>query len=238
MIENGYNGTNFKIRSISKRGLPHDSNEDAFFYHVNGTIIYTFVFDGCSSGHNSQFASQLFSKITSKIVKSLLYQQDLNILLNTIIQQFLFDVVSFKNLYQVNTIELLSTIIISITDIERGDSIICHIGDGCHIVNGEHVVIDQNNYPKYLAENLTLDIQEFIRENCLIFEYGNVNDISIFTDGLESFKNVQIDEIFKIFTIDKNLENSLSMLPRLYNILTKNPDIINLDDFTGIRLIL
>ena len=63
----------FKIREIVKIGSEHKQCEDSIFNMVKDDYIFMAVFDGCSGGVDSHFASNLFKKIMKKTIEENLY---------------------------------------------------------------------------------------------------------------------------------------------------------------------
>ncbi len=247
-----------KYYSLLKRGNSHaDYCEDNLFVHSwNDEFVLAAVFDGCSSGEDSYFASALLAKITKKVCLSYtLSSQNIDIVLQEILFLIVENYHKQANTLALSTNELLSTILISITDINTKQSEIICIGDGFFAVNGQAIEIDQQNKPNYLAYNLS-DIAVLEKFNQWYtdfpqkYSFYNVNDLSIATDGILSFvihsndqKLIMAEEKNKITSIEFLIKdtklNALKIMQyRKYNMIKRLYGLINYDDLAMIRIIL
>jgi len=116
------------IRSLLKRGdNHHDFCEDANFYYTSKNITYLAVFDGCSTGKKSYFASELLSKLLQKSIKTFETNRKTDLFMNKLNKQdnsldilkkifvLLFkDLQSTKNILDISVDELLSTMILAV----------------------------------------------------------------------------------------------------------------------------
>ena len=247
-----------KYYSLLKRGNSHpDYCEDNLFVHSwNDEFVLAAVFDGCSSGEDSYFASALLAKITKKVCTSYtLADQSLDSILQEILFLIIKNYQEQANSLELSTNELLSTILISITDTKAKQSEIICIGDGFFAINGQAVEIDQQNRPNYLAYNLSkiVNLEKFNQwyaDFSQKYSFSNVNDLSIATDGILSFaihskdkKLILAEEKNKITSInflisDIRLNELKIMLYRKYNMIKRLYGLINYDDLAIVRIIL
>lgn len=230
------------IRQLLKIGLEHKLCEDALFFIENEKYIFTSIFDGCSSGIESNFASNLFSKIFRTSINNIVDTNHINLesLNDEILRDVIFKLKQIKNLLNLSDYELLSTFIFLIFDKEKSELIITISGDGSYIINDELVTIDQNNQPNYLIYNIN-KIYNDIKKTFTISKYeGFVKNIAIMSDGIDSFKN-STNEFDNDLPVNKLLkENKLikseAMLSRILNILNKE-GYYNFDDLSIVRII-
>ena len=245
---NGVNEDKFKIRVISKRGQQHlDNNEDAAVFYISGDFVYLGVFDGCSSGVKSHFASELHAKLFRGCFYEKLTELPLEARVNHILHSMFDNLKLTQHLLNISILELLSTVVFSIVDTNKKEAIVVHVGDGLHYAltsldeeaNSHLEIIDENNMPTYLIEQVNKSFDNFLNV-CKIFKYSDVVDLSISTDGLQTFKTTDgncLDHVCDYFLKDIKLLKSLAMLPRKYNILMKDKQYGHDDDVTIIRLI-
>ena len=121
-----------------------------------------------------------------------------------------------------NLDEILSTINFSVTKISDKNSFVVLSGDGAYSINGELTNIDQNNQPDYISYHLNEPFEN-VWETFTKKEFKNVEDISIMSDGIFSFKKEAITETEKPINSllnEKKLIKSKAMLPRLRRILS------------------
>lgn len=234
------------IATVSKRGTSHtDWNEDSLYYLQTESTVIGGVFDGCSSGKDSYFASKLFANV----FKATIEQAKQAICINnfpTLVNSF------FINLHKaINTIglcreETLSTAILFIYDIETNQLMVKFFGDGVAYSNHnlfEIFKVDEENKPDYIAYSL-----ESILKEADFHRYWQskksfltkTKDFSISTDGIFSFKHVnKLEpnvEIEKYLAHDLFLYKNAAGLKRKLNII-RNKGFEHDDDLTVIRVI-
>lgn len=202
------------------------------------------VFDGCSSGVDSHFASALLGKTIISVAKSIDFDSDKNSL-KEIVFQTVISLKITKNELNLDTNELLSTMIVMLLNTETETADIIAIGDGLLSINKQVTDIDQNNTPDYLAYHLDeinnyKDFKKYYKKQ-LIFNNIKVEDITISTDGINSFiiggTNASNEfDIVKFFTEDLYLKDNIAMLSRKCNIIKKKYDLENADDLAIIRV--
>ncbi|MGO4289826.1 protein phosphatase 2C domain-containing protein [Chitinophaga sp. RAB17] len=184
-------------------------------YHINHCEDYLFadkignnkiicaVMDGCTMGKDSYLISTIVGKLLRKICKSLSYKEfyakkadelSLDIYLKGILQELFSEMKMLKNQLQLEREELLTTLIILLADVKADKGVLLAIGDGVVSVNGTVTSFDQDNKPDYLGFHLSEDFDTWYsaQEQRLFIE--SLSDISIATDGIESFTRVAAPE--------------------------------------------
>ena len=121
-------------------------------------------------------------------------------------------------------------------------------GDGFVSINGANLEIDQHNKPDYPAYHLEKiktqsGFEEWFQNNTVKFNIKSVEDISVASDGILSFrcdnytsKHKLLDSV-EYLSADKNLSNIPIMLYRKYNVLKNKSGLLNNDDIAMIRII-
>lgn len=209
------------------------------------------VFDGCSSGTDSHLASALLAKIVRKEMQKLVKEpvSSINKLLSDTIYGTMSSLHQIRNDLNLATEELLSTLILIAVDSYSNSASIVAFGDGFISINGKAEVIDQNNSPDYLAYYLDEigsinDFESWLKEKARFFEISKIHDVSISTDGINSFQCSEIAEEddapiipSEYYTNNTFLLHNKSMLARKYNILRTKYRMVNQDDIAIIRII-
>jgi len=211
---------------------------------LNTNLKLLGVFDGCSSGINSHFASAIFGNAIISSTKNIELKDETDVLLKNILWQSIQKIKQTSQILNLSSNELLTTIILNLIDFEKQVCSIIAIGDGLIALNQEVIKIEQNNMPDYLVyhfyelENYS-GFDNFINKQ-VKFDNKTFTDITISTDGIYSFTNVnsQIseNEIVDYFVKDEFLKNNQAMLSRKHNILKTKYNATNLDDLAIIRI--
>ena len=245
-----------KIQQLIRRGSGHkDFCEDFLFSHrFDENFIISGVFDGCSSGKESHFASALFGKIFKNISVSILENTDTETIdfdkvFFDIIYQSFCKVAEVKSATGISDNELLTTVIFMLIDIAGNKAKVISFGDGLISLNGTNTIIDQDNRPDYPIYHLKELINEetfseTLSEVSQIFEIPEIGDITISTDGIESFvmQNSMDDKDEYLSPVDllcrdTRFLQTANMLARKCNILKLKHDLVNWDDLAIIRLV-
>ena len=225
-----------------RRGILHKTFCEDFLIDeiINDKYRILGVFDGCSSGIDSHFASALFGKTVITVAKKL-HQKSKEITLKNIIYKTIKSLKNTKKKLNLDTNELLSTMILMLVDTEIKTVDIIAIGDGYLSINDQITNIDQKNQPDYLAyhfDKISNKVEfEIFYNKQLIFNKIKVKDITISTDGIDTFQNSssEINEI-EYLTKDLFLKDNIAMLSRKCNILKKRYNLENTDDLAIIRV--
>jgi hypothetical protein len=242
-----------EVYQLIRRGQEHkDFCQDFLLAHqINGRFEIFGVFDGCSTGIDSHFASALMAK-TIKAELEFIDLESLNScsdLMDRILFQSIQSLKDFRNALMLQTDELLSTMIILILDRSAESAEILAFGDGLVSINGKDHLIDQNNQPEYIAYYLDMinTYEDYIK--CMAdygqrFKIENVHDISISTDGINTFKSngsCETNEIvpnpLEYLIHNHFLKNNLAMMSRKCNILKMKFGMVNQDDLALIRIV-
>lgn len=229
-----------EVRTLIKRGTDHHvyCEDDLFHFNIGSTYIGA-VFDGCSTGTKSHFASALYGKILKK------WKEDLEELSDTTLEAIAKDFRDFlfrelrdaKVQLMLDTLEILSTMVFAV--VRGGQAYILVSGDGCIMTEDQHVKIEsEGNAPDYLAYHLIRKSEALlaVKEYELFFK----DSLSICSDGIYSFTKDREDmsqEVTDSLLKDKSFLKSDAMLARKYNLLTKE-GITNYDDLSIIHFIL
>jgi len=260
-IEPQKGGAKIIIKKLLKRGadFEHSVNcQDALRIADANNFVYFAVFDGCSGGEESHFASSLFSKTFREVTTNMASHIDVpggNLVNNVkfIIHMMARKIIQTQNLLELTTNELLSTMIICGIDKNTNDCIICAFGDGFYSVDGvQHTIQNTrfiemesgDNRPDYIAYDLHLlqnysDFEKWFSQKSEVHFFKKVKNVSIASDGINTFKKselskLKIDPIDFLINDESLLENAI-MLERKYNILFKDK-IINADDLSVVRI--
>jgi len=204
------------------------------------------VFDGCSSGKDSHFATTLIAKIVKNVAVEIFNKEKDNDFLLKIIYETALQLKKTVKALSLGTNEILSTIILLWVDKKENLAEIIAIGDGFISINGKNTTIEQNNTPKYLAYYLNeiynyKSFKKVINEISFQAQTANIQDITISTDGILSFENFDADSektsVIDYLTKDLFLINNKAMLGRKVNILKNKYSLINQDDLGIIRIV-
>ena len=154
------------------------------------------VMDGCSMGKESHFASTLIAKLLRKIGKEISFRdfaesrkKETNEYLNEIFQKLFEDLKQLKNKLHLEKEEILSTLILGIFDKQQKEIELITVGDGLICYNGELIEYEQDDKPDYLGYHLGEDFRNWLGNQTQKLSLKNVEDLSISTDGIFTFKN-------------------------------------------------
>lgn len=236
------------ISTVSRRGSSHsDWNEDNFYYKQFDHSIIGGVFDGCSSGKDSYFASKLFANMYKKTIDDL--QEDEVDIMNfpTVISSFFKNINNAINALGLSIDETLSTAVLFVYESDSNNLFVKFFGDGVVYVNNQRLEIfsnDEDNKPDYIGYSLN----KILKENNFINYWEakksiavNTKDFSISTDGIFSFKKMdenKPDFLYESYLVqDDFLYKNPASLKRKLNII-KNKGYDHYDDLTIIRVLI
>lgn len=241
----------FVIRTISRRGSHHSNrNEDSLLLIENDRFIHAFVFDGCSSGENSHFASSFISNIAKNILRREnspfeLIDFDENPGVSTLgevqkeVLEFMHvDLGILRKYLNLEINELLSTIIYLTVDKINEQYSIRMIGDGCIFRNDNKRDIDfPDNAPPYLAYFLDEKFEKVLDKSTWMFSSTLEDLLVISTDGITSFNIMDEEKQKEIedYLFNDKLIKSKAMFDRKCNILS-NQKVFHQDDLTMIMI--
>lgn len=208
------------ISTLNKISSTHNSCEDSVLVKENAHFIYGGVFDGCSTGTNSHWASRSLTYVAA--------MHDIPTK-DTALYHMRDDLWQVMETLGLTDMHFLSTAILfcysKFTDTLR----IRAIGDGVYYVNDVGYKIEQNNTPDYLGyhlEDSMHDFQKFLDKYPEKI-YENVTHFQICSDGIDSIGRSQFAP-----PTDKNALAMLLAPPKSPNYLERMWNILRKDHFT------
>jgi hypothetical protein len=219
---------------LNQRGGTHNSCEDSVWVEESEKFIIGGIFDGCSTGINSHWASQTLAYAFKSIVKRELFTIPRQ-LSNDAVHFILYSLNGIANILKIDPYtELLSTCFIFCYDKELKTLEVRCFGDGVYYVNDIEYVIDQGNIPDYLGYYVTEGFnkqQEFINKYSPV-THNNVDRFIICSDGIQAIKENQFEQADVTWQqLLLSPPKSENYLKRMWNIL-KNKKFTLGDDLT------
>ncbi|GLR18242.1 protein phosphatase 2C domain-containing protein [Portibacter lacus] len=210
------------------------------------------VMDGCSSGTDSHFASTLIGKLLRKIAKQEAYREyaqkvqiNLNELIEKVSLQLFEELANLNRQLDLNSDEILSTLILGIIDINLKSAELVIVGDGLIHINGENIEYENDNRPDYIGYHLNMDKHLWFQTRTKRKSIPRIKDVTISTDGIHTFKNHDgklYEEISdgaimaEFFENQSNLDNANKLKKSLIKIKEVN-GLMPSDDLTMIRVV-
>lgn len=248
------------IHTVLRRGSDH-SNFCQDFIAIGETpnFFYASIFDGCSGGRDSHFASTLFNKAFNDVIKNfneVLNNPEIPIEHHTKLLVYMMTrkISEVKSVLHLEIVELLSTFILCTINKNTKECLITAFGDGYFYVDGVETIIKNtkfankengDNMPDYLAYDLNKiesygDFERWFDSKSEVHKFESVTNVSIASDGICTFKEYKeaidttnpIDFLVK----DEGLIATKNMLERKYNILHNKFCMVNTDDLSLIRI--
>lgn len=233
---------------LNKRADNHQTFcEDAYFYTERDGWVIAGVFDGCSTGVNSHFASQLHANIFRKIIDSewtgfnQLFQTGANSddeLMDALTSSLGMDVKRFKEALGLTELEVLSTALLGLYNTKTKRLVVRYIGDGSVCVDGDiyRQSSGPDNAPTYIAyldeEELDIDVVgEYYRTDI----YADVSSFALCSDGIDAIVGPwDRSKTTDLLLRDLSLRESDAMLRRYANMIHKAGCVFQ-DDLTIIK---
>ena len=163
--------------------------------------------------------------------------------LKTVVRELVDHTKNIKNQLGLETNELLSTLIIGIIDTTQSKAEFLTIGDGLICKDGELIEYEQNDKPDYLGYHLADDFDSWFDHQKQKLTIANFKDLSISTDGIFTFKNLQDkskqmteNEILKYLLMDNEGAEFDNFLDRKVRELKEKWDHLVTDDLAIIRI--
>jgi len=226
-----------KARKVVRRGRAHDQRceDDSLVFSYNQISVIA-VFDGCSDGTDSYFASGLFAKILKKIAieeenffKQINEETSLEDIVNVIMCSFFYELKKAKYYLKLDDSEILSTIVLSAINLKTKQSFSIIIGDGSVYVDGEiNTIQPEKNAPRYIAYFLGKKYEDFWSDDVNKYKAKVKDTIAVMSDGIDSFRHYsenryvneteKADIIHRFFKSGYLLDNKVG-LARICNIL-------------------
>ncbi len=228
-----------KVDQFTQKGFFHNLHtEDALFYtSIKDPWFIAAVMDGCSSGKESYFMSTLYCKILEKTTASLT-DEFLNDkatspqILNEFILEDVFNTAKQTcELLELDTIEILSTLILMVYNKDSQEICINVSGDGCFSINNKIINIDQNNVPDFMGYHFNLPFQTWLKNHTKTYSESDVQSAFIATDGVTKTINEKRKppEDFLLEYFLTNTHTKISLIDR-YSKLMKSKRLIPADD--------
>lgn len=244
-----------KVHSIVSRGYDHKHFcQDALAVKETQNFLFAAVFDGCSDGVDSHFASNFFVKIFNDCLnyQSVFDSEDKTPRANAQTLVFMFGrkLAELKNILHLVKGELLSTMVLCVIKKETKECFICAFGDGFFSVNGVDTVIKNTkftdeNMPDYLVYNLEafdnfVTFSKWFNENSECHQFTEVNNVAIASDGITTFfackdipeKTDPIDYLVR----DELFMGNPIMFERKLNLLYSKKGLVHKDDLSIVRI--
>lgn len=187
-----------QIYSALQRGDFHLNHCEDYLYidHIDSNTLLCAVMDGCTMGKDSYFVATLTGKLLRKICKTTGYTEFLKghpiaepeERLKAILKELFQQLNQAKNTLMLEEKELLTTLIISLTDIRDKKGLVLVVGDGVVSVNGQLTEFDQDNRPDYLGFHLATPFEEWYKAQHQKITFSNLRDLTIATDGITLFQ--------------------------------------------------
>lgn len=208
------------------------------------------VLDGCTMGTESAFASMLFGKLLRSIAKQLYYQdfiqkdvRDIRQILKAVFEILFKEARSIKNQLNLDTNELLSTIILGIIDESNPGATFLTVGDGLIYHDGNAVEYEQDNIPDYLGYHLGKDFNTWFGQQKQVLDVSDFKDLSISTDGIFTFQNLskkgenqQPGRVIEYLLNDTEFSENDNFLERKVRLLEHENQLVVTDDLAIIRV--
>ena len=180
-----------EIKTLLRKGSDHVAMcQDHFHFCFMPDFLVMSVFDGCSSGLDSHFASNLYGKVLKGVLNEMDISLAPHIIKSESLVKYICDRV-YRKLKDVSfslglkDFEVLSTMILAVVTSENNSHVarVMVSGDGLISVDGKHYKIDSNNQPDYMSyhfeepswsPSIVISVNEYVIEK----------DFSICSDGM------------------------------------------------------
>ena len=220
------------ISTLNKISSTHNSCEDSIFVKDLDGFIYGGVFDGCSQGINSAWASQTMAYVFGQYAESLTSDDTAKL-----VKMELSMWKSSLNLTQEN---FESTAILFVFEKQTARLTIRAIGDGFFFVNGTEYELDQNDKVDYFGDHLNDSDDQFnaFMEKYPVQVFENVTDFKICSDGIQRIERSQFADPTELDPLKLLFAPPVSSnyLNRQWNILKNNKFFLS-DDLSIISYV-
>lgn len=251
------------IKTLLRRGIDHKNYaEDSLACVEMKNFVYSCVFDGCSSGKDSHFASTLFKKAFNDVINKLGHildnsENEIEYNLKFLTFQIARKIYETKQVLDLKTEELLSTMVVCVLDKGTQNCMIAAFGDGyfrvddveCFVKNTKFLHLeDGENRPDYIAYNLDFmqnynDFEVWYTMQPEKHFFEDVTNVTIASDGLDTFtkyrepKNPEdVVNPVDYFVKDELFLGHEIMLEKKYNLINSKYCMTNKDDLSLIRI--
>ena len=211
------------------------------------------VMDGCSMGVESHFAATLTGKLLRKIAKEWYYKEfvsktqlDLSQLLQEVSKSLFEQLKAQKTQLALGREELLSTLMLGILDVDTHAAEILVVGDGLVSCDGTLTEFEQDNKPDYLGYHLEKAFGDWYAEQHQRLSFNNIEDLSIATDGIFTFKKYdnktwpgkQDADLIHFLLHDNSRSEQENMLKKKMIFIEEEWGLKPTDDLAVIRVII
>ncbi len=244
-----------KLHAAVRMGVAHTTYCEDFliaegFGHKS---LICAVLDGCSMGNDSHFASALLGKVVRKVAYDMsqetIHQQTISwkedepeSVAKEILRRTIPELTGVRHKLMLPLKELLSTMILWVHHFDSQRSFIISLGDGVISCDGKIEVVDQNNRPDYLAYHLKDDFEEWYASQEHRFFFENPSDLSIATDGVETFRPLKEftsetpgEDAMRYLMVENSHPDAENMLDQKLKVI-KDQGMVAVDDLAIIRV--
>lgn len=220
------------ISVLNEISATHNSCEDSYFIRETEDHVCGGVFDGCSTGIKSHWASQTLAYAFQAVEYYPVSEKAL-----TCVYLFLNNI---KNSLSLTSDNFLSTCILFIYHKKTNTLAVRMFGDGCYFVNDVEYFVEQDNKPDYLGYHVFGEYNSFLEfiDKYPMKIYENVSNFKICSDGVKSINRSQFEESkgHDPMALLYAPPTSPNYLKRMWNILKKDKYTIA-DDLTIISYV-
>lgn len=243
-----------KFYSLTHIGEFHvNHNEDYLVIEECGKSYKLIaVLDGCSSGTDSHFAATLIGKILRKLARQESFREfaetkerEIKDLIEYLVLSLFTELGNFNRQLDLNSDEILSTLILGVINTKINSAELVIIGDGLICVDEEIFEYESDNKPDYIGYHLSMDKHLWFQTKTSKKSIERFIDLTISTDGIFTFNNfdgksypkISEQNIINEFCKNKiNTENPNKLKRSLIKI-KEEFGLIPSDDLTIIRVI-
>jgi len=248
-----------KVHSVIRKGKDHPVHcEDFMAQHTVGRYFIGAVFDGCSGGNDSHFASSLFGKIFKQILTYQGFMSGANMedRAREFMRAFVNKMFDVRVTLNLEDNDMLATFMMLVYDKVHGEAIVLTIGDGVICCDGSFIVLENTRFelshpkkfrdmPDYISYDLVdlgLDKRGFDKwyeGHVTVHKFEDPQDISIATDGILTFNTPPEEpvDVGRFLLVDDNWVNNKIMLSKKVNVLNTKYKTTHKDDISIIRLV-
>lgn len=235
------------IHVLNRRADTHTAFcEDAYFHVQKDEWLICAVFDGCSGGLRSHFASQLHAYCMREVVNfnwRRWYEYMQGTVDASAVAASLFANVgnrlnSIGHTLGLYVAEMESTMVVALYNTKTRQLVLRFAGDGVVKINDDVLreTSGPSNAPNYLCHSFYPALLPSSAINVPGYVIENVTSFSICTDGIDQIRHPHqsVEETVHYLLTNRDLYPSAKMLDRKINMLSKQGAVLH-DDVTIIR---
>ena len=208
------------------------------------------VFDGCTMGTESHFASALAGKVLRKVAKEMGYQffaqpeleaQPLDALGKTFLEQYRQQFRTTASELHLAKEEQLTTVVLAVVDTHAHAVWGICSGDGLVFTSSGLQEYDSGNVPNYMAYHWGKSFEEWLEGHVHVFAYSDVRELTLSTDGVLAFERLdkslperEVDVVE--FLLGGDVWGSSKTLQKRIGQLEEEYGLIATDDLGVVRL--